>query len=331
MKINSSEVTVVIHGPTESNSDILLSKETIDSVRAILPDAEIIFSTWINGGLCDLNVRLVESIDPGNYIDINGRPVNINRQIVAINAGLNLAGRPYVLKIRHDTPLINETIISFPPVVESSGKLNIFKNKILIPNVCVRSPIRMMQLFSICDLVQFGRIDDIRKLWNLPLVVKEDHQSDEARRCLINRSMGPTGQKFVAEQYNLLHLLGLVGQFNCPWSANYKLIDTCFKVWKANFLIIDFNEVGIKFPYRVLNPKYVRDTFTSQSEIESYCGMRECERSKFARIGLLRVKFPLFNNKAGYVAIAANVLSRLPKNIFNPIRTWYRKKFLRTV
>jgi hypothetical protein len=327
--LDPSEITVVIHGPTGSPKDHELALETLASVRAMLPGAEIIFSTWRGSLVVADGFQLVLSDDPGNYIDVNGRPVNINRQIVAVNGGLREATRKYIFKIRHDTPLLNSNMIA-PPALIPASPHRLFECKIAMPNICVRNPHALLQLYSICDLVQFGLATDIRKLWNIPLIDNARHFSRIANDALFRRSLGPTSQRFVAEQYNLICLKGLESRFDAPWKADPELIDDCMQTFHTNFDIIDYEETGLVFPHRVYNPKYVRDTFVSRKIMRDYVAYSARQRKNWCMSALRRVTFPLINNKAGYVAILATVLNRLPPSVFSKLRSVYRRALLKS-
>lgn len=328
--VSPSEISIVINGPTGTFKDRDLALQTLESVQRILPGAEIVFSTW-NGSLLvpSDGIRLIHSSDPGGYLDINERPVNINRQIVAVNAGLAVITKPFVLKIRHDTPLVNANLTNFPVRVEDSV-YRLFNHKISMPNICVRNPKAMMQLFSICDLVQFGMAEDIKKLWCLPLLIQNEHYSSLAMKTLFKRSNGPTMQRFVAEQYNLLYLKHITDQIDAPWTNSVALIDDCMKTWNANFSIIDFEKSGIIFPHRVFNPKYLRDTFVSQKIIDEYCNWPIDIQKKWCVTAAKKISFPFINNKAGYISILANLLHRLPRKTFSIIRNIYRKKIIKS-
>ncbi|MFH7346761.1 WavE lipopolysaccharide synthesis family protein, partial [Pseudomonas syringae group genomosp. 7] len=75
----------------------------ITSIRAHLPHAEFIVSTWRHEDISAVEaVQLILSDDPGTFVDYAGNKININRMLRSTLCGIQIASRPYVLKMRAD-------------------------------------------------------------------------------------------------------------------------------------------------------------------------------------------------------------------------------------
>src|SRR5277367_6682727 len=101
--ITSKDISIIVQGPVFKDG---ITARCLKSLRANLPDAEIILSTWQGSDTTGLEFdRLVENQDPSpiwlldpflKRTQIN----NIIRQMISTVAGLNAATRPYALKFR---------------------------------------------------------------------------------------------------------------------------------------------------------------------------------------------------------------------------------------
>ena len=170
---------MVIQGPVvgtnASPSEVCTTAAVVESVRRFLPNAEVILSTW-EGTDCDHIPAdiVVKSKDPGALpVNVSTSHVvynNLNRMLVSTQAGLALCSRPYSIKLRTDTPLRGtpDYALIKPVVCESFSPL--FDQRILVPNIYTRHPLKRPVLFHLSDLVQFGSTAALRTLWCIPLV-----------------------------------------------------------------------------------------------------------------------------------------------------------------
>ncbi len=119
MKIDSSEISVVVQGPvfgTSADSPIKrYTYQSLISIRKYLPDAEVILSTWEGSDINDLPFDiLVENEDPGILeVEINPMIKNTNRQILSTKSGIQKASRNYLLKLRSDTILEGNDFLKY--------------------------------------------------------------------------------------------------------------------------------------------------------------------------------------------------------------------------
>lgn len=115
-RVDSSEISVIIQGPSlhnEGNGSQL--EACVDSIRRILPQAEIILSTWKGQSYNpDIVDYVVLSEDPGSVSNWLGQSWNFNRMVVSTRNGLEKASRPYTLKFRADLRLSSAEICVRP-------------------------------------------------------------------------------------------------------------------------------------------------------------------------------------------------------------------------
>ena len=107
--IESKDISIVVQGAI----DIELTTLCLKSIRKILPNSQIILSTWQGSNINDLDYDvLIENKDPGCTVcsKQNGKN-NINRQIVSTISALKAVKTKYVLKLRSDMILTNLNFI----------------------------------------------------------------------------------------------------------------------------------------------------------------------------------------------------------------------------
>ena len=147
--ISSDEIAVIIQGAVIPN----LLTRTIVSVRELLPDAELVLSTWNNTDISNFDCdKFVLSQDPG-FININLLG-NINRQIVGRQNALKNIHKPYSLIIRSDCEIINLNFIK-----EFDGRIVSHS----------AGPIRSKWLYHLNDWNFFGKTEDLCDLYDIPL------------------------------------------------------------------------------------------------------------------------------------------------------------------
>jgi hypothetical protein len=169
--INHNDISVIVQGAIDKD----LTKKALESIRAFMPEAEIILSTWEDSDLTSLDYdKLVLSKDPG-FIKVNLLG-NTNRQIVGRLEALKQVTRKYCLVMRSDSEIIN---LNF---VNSLFKFNEHKyseNHYLSSRICACSfgPIWLNWLYHIADWFFFGETKDLINLYDIELF-KEDKNAD---------------------------------------------------------------------------------------------------------------------------------------------------------
>lgn len=165
-----SEYAIVIQGPlcVENNFTV----ETVKLYVKNFPGSKIIVSTWV--GSDKSIIRQLEVL--GCLVILSSRPSvsgshNVNYQIVSTAAGVELAssmGCKYLLKTRCDQRFYSSDCLrnlrcyleAYPVSLNSMSKGRIIELSIA---VC------RYRLWSMCDMFQFGYIEDMRRMWSLPL------------------------------------------------------------------------------------------------------------------------------------------------------------------
>lgn len=164
----------------QGSIDKINTPKCITSIRTFLPEAEIILSTWENSDTSSLDYdKLVLSEDPGAIVfDLhNGKLNNINRVLLSTKRGLEKATRPYILKLRSDLVLLNDNILNYQDNFRRIDDYKLFKNRIyssLLFSLKFEnfngSDKYHYRPFHISDWWYFGLNEDIKKLYDVPLV-----------------------------------------------------------------------------------------------------------------------------------------------------------------
>jgi hypothetical protein len=199
MNIQSKDISIVIQGPIDwsidQNSLEPITLTCCRNIRSLLPNAEIILSTWkkeLTKGL-DYDKIIISEIpdQQGNWP--SWIPNNVNRQIVSTISGLNSATRQYCLKIRTDMILMGTDFIKHfeerRSYKKNLGADSIFKNAVVTNNLSSRNSKSILKRlpdhplpFHFSDHVQFGNICDLKTLWDIPL------QNDDEANFFHDRS-----------------------------------------------------------------------------------------------------------------------------------------------
>lgn len=172
--INSSDISVIIQGPIDKK----ITKQSCTSIRKVLPNSEIILSTWDGEDVSDLTYdKIVFSTPPiSNQIVMPKTGIirlnSTNHQIISTNAGLAVASRKYSMKIRSDMVLHHNRFLKF---FEKYEKRSFFDEKYTIfsQRVCVFPTYNVHSIncfpFNICDWIYFGYTIDLKYLFDIPL------------------------------------------------------------------------------------------------------------------------------------------------------------------
>lgn len=178
--IDTRDISVVVQGAVESK----LTKKCLKSIRHNLPEAEIILSTWKGSEIQQLDYdTLILNDDPGSlgwhyYYGERIVPVNFNRQLVSTKAGIQKATRKYVLKIRSDFYLKNNSFLSlYNDLNNRELPFHYFKNRVLIPSVYTRIFFPESAFpcpFCYSDFFFFGLREDVEDYFNMEPISQEE-------------------------------------------------------------------------------------------------------------------------------------------------------------
>ena len=182
--IRAADISVVVQGPVVGKPgdayEQRLTRRCLDSVRAHLPSAEIVLSTWAGADVSDLPFdRLVESEDPGgmrcdpfpNTRWSTPTPYNANRQVVSTRNGLREATRPVAMKLRGDMVLTGTGFLRyFLRYPKRADGWRILRDRVVIPDWFTRNPRGpRKQPHHPSDWFHFGWREDLLDMWDTPL------------------------------------------------------------------------------------------------------------------------------------------------------------------
>ena len=198
MTIASDEVSVVVQGAFDTDfTPYMLAK-----LRDVLPEAEIILSTWAHPRLdlarfCD---AVCVSDDPG------GQPVllqrrrdgarrliwnNVDRQVVSTRAGLARATRPYAVKMRTDMLLEHAGFLDwFDLFPARDPDVSVLRRRV-INNASLCVDPRIGCLGHPSDFFFFGETADVAFLFDIPAYTPRKTPRDVWDRSpvALNRSL----------------------------------------------------------------------------------------------------------------------------------------------
>jgi len=265
--IGSDRISVVIQGPIarQKSGDRSTTDECVRSVRAHLPRAQIILSTWDGADTSGLDGvdHLVTSQDPGgiwNYV--KQRENNVNRMIRSTNRGLALATREYCLKFRTDLQLTSDWICRVDSTAEKSDPYSLFSAPITTTSFFVRDPSVIPMIFHPSDIVQFGRTQDLADFWDQPLI--DPHWLVRGRPIMspFGRYAGFTPMRVVPEQVVTLQWLakhGIRVDLDDTFDISFDAYRTWERVMLGNFRLVDAAESGVTFHAKLRRKKFFTD------------------------------------------------------------------------
>lgn len=272
--VDSQKISVVIQGPLYRN----LSPERniftcIASIRKHLPQAEIIVSTWRHEDISAVAAdQFIVSDDPGCFFDEAGNQINMNRMLRSTLAGIEAAGRPYVMKLRADHNLTSSALAVIDESKHAvSSEAMLFETPITLTTLYIRNPQRAPLLFHISDLVQFGTREAMLALWKQPLFKRDEVFNSKPSRNPFGNFCGYSSARMVAEQCIMLGAMRMQGiDVSLAHPCQTRISDV--KLWdsilRCNFRVLDYAEAGVDFPERFLQSDFLVKTLYTAAEIE---------------------------------------------------------------
>ncbi|STR45481.1 WavE lipopolysaccharide synthesis family protein [Iodobacter fluviatilis] len=236
-KFEHEKVGIVIQGPIKQEDDF--TYETAISYRKNMPSVEIVISTWHGQvierevDLMSQNIYVIKSTPPNN-----SGLCNINYQIVSTKAGIDLLRKlncKYILKTRSDQRLYAPNIVGYllgllneyPSLNYSQQKARIVE---LSLSVCRYRP------YSMCDMFQFGHVDDLSIMWSCDLDARGMDVATYSKKEITPRILY---EDMVAEIYLHRSYLRKIGVDDFAELSHY------YKILSENFIIIDKESVDL--------------------------------------------------------------------------------------
>jgi hypothetical protein len=243
MSVDASEISVVIQGPVLEEASFTL--RALKSVRRILPEAELILSTWDGANVENLEYdHLVLSKDPGVIATLAPKAGNLNRLLLSTQAGLAATHRPYCLKLRTDLLLTGKNLAEvFGCYREFLSEHRVFESRVATWNAVTvsadRDPSRPYHPSDICH---FGRTEDLRRLWNVPLY------SIDAERLKdpIYPGQWPVWT-WTSEQYLWIHALQKHTGCSLPPHGSEEELKMSQASLLNNFVVLDQENSGLQW------------------------------------------------------------------------------------
>lgn len=248
--VKGCDISVVVQGPLLTETI-----ECLSSIRRLLPEAEIIFSTWRGVNTNDLPVdKLVISEMPEAYSQKLRKnvPNNLNRLIRSTKAGVSVAERAYILKIRSDLILDNTQFLVTYEKFCARGPRRIFSHRILVPTIFSRVSYRGVSTpFHISDWAAFGRREDIQAFF---LHVTEVKEPEFTQYFLKENKRSPFGSVLVRmtpEQYitwmAFRNHFDDVNMVDCA-SVTPEIEKASDEFIVSNFIIAPYQDTGWRVP-----------------------------------------------------------------------------------
>lgn len=277
-RISDKDISVVVQGPIIPE----LTSKCLSSVRKILPESQIILSTWEGSIVDGLDYdEIVLSKDPGaervrkdDVTAVN----NINRQLVSTKAGCKKAKRPYLIKLRSDLLLKSARFLEEFQKYATTGRH--FQMKVLIVDYYTRHPYIIPVPFHPSDWFMFGRREDVASYYDEPLMPESEmlYFLTHSNRASFFRGVL---HRFTPEQWICIKFLKKRGEhpqcetyYDCSLSA----LKLTIQMFREDFIIIDSGVSGICFAK--YDPNQAMENFTLISHMD---WLHLCQNSGLAK------------------------------------------------
>lgn len=328
--MTSKDFSVIVQGPIIGKPDEAYENQKtlhcLESLKQVLPDAEIIISTWKGSDCSHLFYdKIIFNEDPGaisyNDYELKNHLNNNNRQIVSTYNGLKEASRKYAIKIRGDFKLENTSFFSLMNKYTEVNKYPFFKHRILVPTYVSRDPEKIPLLFHMSDLFQVGYTADLLDLWDIPLQPEpETTRAFPYNTGFINNPFRDNtwNTRFTPEQYiwyAYAKKKGLNLDIKYFYQTPINIISLSLLSIIDNFIIASPEQLGILIPESITHKFNQRFLYTHEKWkklYEEFC----IEKSNYKirkhvfLIILISQKFILRNMKNLFVRKIKSLLNR---------------------
>lgn len=268
--INSNEISVIMQGPVygkkTDNEQDKITKICCKRVKELLPDCELILSTWEGTESDDIPFDvIIYNQDPGGIpMILNGinRMNNTNRMLVSTINGIKRAKKKYVLKLRTDMYLESLDFVDKFRLFPVNRENSIVKERII--SLSANNPRRGAKIvFSISDWFEFGYRDDILKLWDISLqtidkIVVKNGKADWADNQVAESYIWPAFLK------NDSRYTDYLSKYDGAIPVDDDSIDMYEKSLAENVVLYEGKQLGLN-SLKYWNKNYVRRDFARAS------------------------------------------------------------------
>jgi hypothetical protein len=260
--VRPADVAVVVQGPIAPLTGPLLA-----AIRLHLPGARTVLSTWDGAAVDQLDAdEIVLSADPGTLActtlnGVPGLPINTTRMVTSTLAGLRHAERSFVLKLRSDAVLDHGGVLQLMaelPLV--TGEWALFERMIGVSSVYTRNPFKTPTgSFHPADTVQYGTVDDLLVLWDVPPMPADDaHYFDDPTTRPV---WSGTSQRYYPEQWIFISALRKRHEVNFEHRAVFsaEVMRDSNRALAQNFVVAEPWQMGVHVPHLDANLRWGED------------------------------------------------------------------------
>jgi hypothetical protein len=249
--IDSKDISVVVQGVI----DKLETPKCLKKIRAHLPGAEIVLSTWENSDFegCVYDI-LVLSNDPGGIIHnfASNQLNNSNRQLISTQNGIEKTTKKYCLKLRSDLVLQNARFLEyFDKFPAADGNFKIFEHRILSSSIFAREfscETKRPLPFHPSDFWLFGLTEDLKKYFSNTPTQNGAELADYNLKYPHKLPYANLFWQYAPEQYFCVAWVKQFFpdiQFNDWTDWNEKNIEQSRRILYNNFVFLGLNQSGI--------------------------------------------------------------------------------------
>lgn len=277
--IPDRDVSIIVQGPLFRDRDEGIHR-CLTSLRTILPDSEIIISSWLGEDAGGLDAdHVVLSTDPGCFWESPTRPYNLNRLLVSTAAGLRRASRKYSLKIRSDMAMTHRRFLCIGTHRQQSH----FSRPVTIPNLYVRDPERFPLLFHVADTAQFGLTSDLLAYWQGDPFLRNEVLSEGNGRARFSSTTRLFPEQALTTRWlqrndadpGMRHASAISPRLLREWST----------ILTQNFSVCDWKSSGLVFPARLASDPTTISTLLSSDRFA------RLDVQQFSYLKSLRAKY----------------------------------------
>ena len=305
--LNESDLTFIIQGAI---SDSVTLKRSIQSIRKYFPNAKIILSTWKGSDCKKYDIDDLVLSDDTKIVDYFYKNQNIlnniNRQIISSKNGLKKSKTKYSVKLRNDMVFTSNNLLKILGNLKTNKCKHFdLRAELVTPTDLCINPEKSSLLFHLNDWIVGGLTEDVKKVFDIPLMNKKDLIYFKDKNLNIKKVYSLKNWFNDNIQY-IIHKKYLLPKFT-PEQYIYKsialkklknnLIDTfCFDNNLLNIHKLFFENCISKntlFDIGVMNSKHVFNIFTdrtifyTKSQIQNKCYDFKFYTFKF--IGLIKL------------------------------------------
>jgi len=268
-RVHAKDISVVVAGLVRrdgAKGDLALA--CIRSIRAMLPESEIILSTWLQCDTYGLEVDvLVKSSEPQSTQDCTGRASNFHKQRLSVCAGLAKASRTYVLKFRPDIILKGLAIIDAFDSRHELDPPGLLGNRVILTNLFIPNPLFDPTLFHISDIVQFGTKADILRIWSNSASADISLLGNAHPRRIFGNFSGYTDFRLLPEQALTVSWLNseqVAVSLDHINDGSARQLNEWISILFGNYIILDARNSGIEFPQRFFGTRLKRNNLSDE-------------------------------------------------------------------